>query len=296
MLPLPNYNSPSSLRIFLEENGLGMQKKFGQNFLIHEATRQKLVHALDIQAGDLVWELGPGLGALTQLILEKEARLVAFEIDRGFVNILEKLFGQHPHFTLVQGDGLKTVSERAKIEKPHLFIGNLPYNIGANLVGQLIEEKIYFSRQVITVQKEVAERIAGKAGSKNYSSISVLVSSIYDIRNLGTIGPSSFWPRPHINSASLLLTLKPQEVIKALPRDLYLITKILFGQRRKMISNTLEVYFRRNSAFTSKLVKDSVAQACLASGLTGKERVEVLGLNELACLARNAQRQMEEFQ
>ena len=146
-----NYNSASALRDFLESEGLGMRKKFGQNFLINPSVRQSLVDALGARSGDEVWEVGPGLGAMTSLLLERGFSVKAFEIDPGFIGVLKKIFYDEKNFTLVEGDVMKTWSAQ---EPSPFFLGNLPYNVGAALLADLIEKGRLFTRMVVTVQKE----------------------------------------------------------------------------------------------------------------------------------------------
>jgi 16S rRNA (adenine1518-N6/adenine1519-N6)-dimethyltransferase len=169
-----NYDSAAALKALLEERGLGMRKKFGQNFLINPLVRRKLADALEVGEGDAVWEIGPGLGAMTRELLERKARVRAFEIDPGFSALLEDFFKDELNFTLVQGDVLKTWR---RAEKAGYLLGNLPYNIGAVFLADLIEGRRFFKRMVVTVQREVARRMAAKPGSADYSSFSVLIGS-----------------------------------------------------------------------------------------------------------------------
>ena len=154
----PDYNSPVALKTFLEEQGLSMQKKFGQNFLVNGDARNKLIDALDISLGTTVWEVGPGLGCMTSDILERGASLTAFEIDRGFASLLKDFFSEQfsGRFTLVEGDVLKTWKNEYKSSGcPQRLFGNLPYNIAATIIADTIEENIRFEKCVFTVQKEL---------------------------------------------------------------------------------------------------------------------------------------------
>ena len=134
------YDSPTSIKQFLEAEGLAMSKRFGQNFLIDRNAREKLYAALGLppqlesESGNFkppsIWEIGPGIGALTSVLLERGAKVCAFEIDYGFVRILNRLFGDNPRFSLVEGDFLKTWRAKATQDLPDLIFGNLPYNAG----------------------------------------------------------------------------------------------------------------------------------------------------------------------
>ncbi|MDR0324389.1 MAG: ribosomal RNA small subunit methyltransferase A, partial [Treponema sp.] len=179
-----NYNSASALRVFLDKEGLGMRKKYGQNFLINPAARLALAEALACKTGDEVWEIGPGLGAMTAILLEKGFFVHAFEIDAGFIRVLKTLFAEEKNFNLIEGDVMKTWSAKKAVEqkrRAQFLLGNLPYNIAAVLLASLIEQRRLFKRIVVTVQREVARRMAAKPGSADYSSFSVLCASAYHV-------------------------------------------------------------------------------------------------------------------
>jgi 16S rRNA (adenine1518-N6/adenine1519-N6)-dimethyltransferase len=226
------YNSASGLRAFLDSEGLGMRKKYGQNFLINPKTRQSLVDALDAQSGDEVWEIGPGLGAMTSMLLDKGLYVRAFEIDGGFIRILKKQFMQNT-FTLIEGDIMRTW--RGQSDAPFL-LGNLPYNIAAALLADFIENGRSFKRIVVTVQKETALRMNAKPGSSDYSSFSVVCSSVYRVTPLIVIKPQSFYPQPNVDSMGVLLEKK--EEIKY-PAVFYPMVRALFASRRKTVKNNL---------------------------------------------------------
>jgi len=194
--PLLDYDAPSVLRRYLDEHDLGMQKKFGQNFLINGDARKRLVQALELPSGATVWEVGPGLGSMTVELIRQGAFVKAFEIDRGFARALHELIPVPSAFTLIEGDVLKTWPHEAEKEQAegrlsHYFLGNLPYNIAATLLADFIEKGRYFKRLVVTIQKEVAQRMIAKPGTKDYSSFTVLCNSVYTIKPLMVLkGPS----------------------------------------------------------------------------------------------------------
>jgi 16S rRNA (adenine1518-N6/adenine1519-N6)-dimethyltransferase len=235
-----NYNSAVEIRSFLAARGMGMRKKFGQNFLINPRLRTALVDALELPAGGpRIWEVGPGLGAMTGEILSRGGDLSVFEIDRGFCAVLREFFGASPRFQLVEGDVFKTwpIQNQAEGEKrASFFLGNLPYNIAASLLADLIEGDRYFSRQVVLVQREVAERISAAPGTAAYASISVLCQSVYAVKSLGMIGSASFYPAPQVESGALRLDLRNSGPFPPLFRPL---VRHLFLHRRKTIRNNL---------------------------------------------------------
>lgn len=236
---LPDYNAPSALAAVLDEHGFGMQKKFGQNFLINAHIRQGLVSALGLSAGNTVWEVGPGLGSMTSLLLEAGTDVTVFEIDRGFVRLLTSYFGSNPLFHLIEGDVLKTWKAEYTRQVPDAFFGNLPYNIAAKLIAATIEAECFFNRMVITVQKEVGLRMTAAPGSADYSSFSVLCQWAYDVEPIRDIAPAAFWPKPNVESRALRFTKKesPQPVRDA--RLFLSLVRGLFSARRKTVKNNL---------------------------------------------------------
>jgi 16S rRNA (adenine1518-N6/adenine1519-N6)-dimethyltransferase len=271
-----NYNSASALKAFLIREGLGMRKKFGQNFLINPAIRQSLIDALDAQSGDEVWEIGPGLGAMTAMLIEKGLKVKAFEIDIGFIRILKREFAEEKNFFLVEGDVLKTWKNIPI--SPFLF-GNLPYNIAAAFLADLIEKNCLFKRMVVTVQKEVALRMTSSAGSPDYSSFSVLCKSAYNVKPLTVIKPSSFFPQPKVDSMAVLLENRnapaPSPVF-------FTLVRVLFSSRRKTIKNNLSVFCA--SRFGNPALS---AQFLQENALSGRERAEELTAEVFLSLAKS---------
>ena len=279
----PNYNSASALRAFLDQNGLGMRKKFGQNFLLNPGVRQALVGALDARAGESVWEIGPGLGAMTSLLLEHGLCVRAFEIDAGFARALREMFAANAGFTLVEGDVLKTWPDAPAA--PYL-LGNLPYNIAAALLSDLIEQGRYFDRIVVTVQREVARRMAAAPGSADYSSFSVLCASAYRVKPLMVIKGASFYPKPNVDSQAVMLERR-DDAARIRPAGLYPLVRQLFSSRRKTIKNNLTAFFasrEKGAAMAAQAVY--AAHALEKSALDGGKRAEDLRLEDFEALAK----------
>ena len=269
---LPDYNAPSVLATVLDEHGFGMQKKFGQNFLINAHIRQELVSALGLSAGDTVWEVGPGLGSMTSLLLEAGADLTVFEIDRGFVQLLTAYFGSYQSFHLIEGDVLKTWKAEYQRYAPDAFFGNLPYNIAAKLIAATIESECFFNCMVLTVQKEVGLRMTAAPGSADYSSFSVLCQWAYDVEPIRDIAPAAFWPKPNVESRALRFTKKqsPQPVRDA--RLFLTLVRGLFAARRKTVKNNLSTILAARGKKTlsaETLLKDArIDPAARAESLT----------------------------
>ena len=185
-----NYDSPASIQAFLEQNGLAVSKRLGQNFLIDRSVRSRIVKALEVEEGMQVWEIGPGIGAMTILLLEEKVRLTAFEIDYGFVRVLKGLFSEYENFCIVKGDVLKTLCSQKDL--PARIFGNLPYNSAFAIISDILEMEILPQHMVFTLQKEAAHRMVAGPGTKDYSSLSVLCTSVCDVRILFDIGSSAF--------------------------------------------------------------------------------------------------------
>lgn len=302
MHPLINYNSARELKAFLEERNLGMRKKFGQNFLINPAARAKLLDALALAEGDEVWEIGPGLGAMTAGLLEKGAKVTAFEIDPAFIGILREIFasrafGPEAAFRLIEGDVMKTwkktsglISANDKTSMEELFLlGNLPYNVAAALLADFIENGRFFKRLVVTVQREVAMRMSAKPCTADYSSFSVLCSSVYKVTPLSIIKGASFYPAPRVDSQGVLMELLPEREEKG--KFFYPLVRALFSSRRKIIKNTLSSFAasvimkvdnKRGSKMTSAELTEYVLNR---AGISGERRPETLAVHDFAVLS-----------
>ena len=273
----PDYNSPAELKKILDANGFSMQKKFGQNFLINEAARTKLIEALDVKEGTSVWEVGPGLGAMTNGLLEKSADVTAFEIDRGFISLLSDFFEdykQKDNFRIIEGDVLKTwygQTQKGTVI-PQRFFGNLPYNIAATIIADTIEKGIRFEKCVFTVQKEVAVRMAAKPGSENYSSLSVLCNWAYDVKNLMDLSGASFWPKPNVDSRAVVFTKKQDFPCCNNPSLFIKMQRALFSSRRKTVRNNLQGFLKNN---------DMVMNCLSKAGIDPVLRAEVLSIEQM---------------
>jgi 16S rRNA (adenine1518-N6/adenine1519-N6)-dimethyltransferase len=259
-----NYNAPSSIKAFLDARGLSMRKKFGQNFLINEGARVRLVEALGAGAGDAVWEIGPGLGSMTRLLLDRGAEVKVFEIDRGFIAALHDLFAQEiaaKQLVIATGDVLKTWPSHAAEagKRPLRLLGNLPYNIAGTLLADFIENGRLFSRGVVTVQKEVAARIMARSGDRDYTSLAVLFAEAYETRKICAMKGPFFYPPPNVDSTAFCFF--PQEnAAPALPPVFFPLVRALFAQKRKTVYNNL-CRFAGNSALPG-VARDDIPAFC----------------------------------
>lgn len=239
----PDYNSPLALKAFLDDNGMAMQKKFGQNFLVNVDARKKIIDSLDIDENSSVWEVGPGLGSMTDEILGRGAKLTAFEIDHGFARLVRQFFENYSEkgkFELVEGDVLKTWK---KYSDEHgvaqRFFGNLPYNVAATIIADTINEGVRFDKAVVTIQKEVAQRMTAKEGTENYSSFSVLCQWAYNVKNVVDLAGGNFWPVPNVASRAVLMTKREDFPRCENPKLFMKMLRQLFSSRRKTVRNNM---------------------------------------------------------
>ena len=276
----PDYNSPAELKQVLDANGFSMQKKFGQNFLINEDARRRLVDALELTEGMKVWEVGPGLGAMTNTILERGAALTVFEIDRGFASLISGFFENYTKcgtFRIVEGDVMKTWKGQLKSAgQPDRFFGNLPYNIAATIIADTIENNVRFEKCVFTVQKEVAQRMCAKPGTADYSSFSALCQWAYDVKPLLDLAGGNFWPKPNVDSRAVVFTKKDDFPCCKNPELFIKMQRALFSSRRKTVRNNLSQFLKNNDLAVSCLEK---------AGIDIMKRAEVLTLPELLHLS-----------
>lgn len=285
MKNIPDYNSPAELNAFLEQKGMAMQKKFGQNFLLNEGARKKIAGSLGIQKGECVWEVGPGLGSMTKELLDLGAKVTVFEIDRGFAAALQDFFADEialGTFELVQGDVLKTWKPFwEKNGAPKYFFGNLPYNIAATLIADTIENGVRFEKCAFTVQKEVALRMAAKEGGQDYSSFSVLCQWAYDVKTICDLGRANFWPRPNVESRAVLFTKKAVFPGCQNERLFVKMQRALFSSRRKTVKNNLTKFLSGYDP-SLNLTADKVLEK---AGIAPSARAEALNVNEMLRLS-----------
>jgi len=265
-----NHDSPVEIQALLSERGLGLKKRWGQNFLVNRGAREKLVGLLHPGKDETVWEIGPGLGSMTELLLPSAGRVVAFEIDRGLCLWLSERFQDEKRFILVEGDFLKTWRKALEEHgEPSAVLGNLPYSCASAIIAALIEGGVRPGRMILTVQKELADRMTAEPGTRNWSSFSLLCRWAFRMSSCGSLMPGSFYPVPEVVSA----------VVEAVPVErndevdteiLFPLIRSLFNARRKTLRNNL-----LSSPIAKKLGKsavlDAVDRAHLEPGIRGEE-------------------------
>ncbi len=257
-----------------------MTKRFGQNFLINPGARKKLLDLLELKGSERVWEIGPGLGAMTHMLLPLVEELTLFEIDRGFCRVLPEIFARDSRWNLVEGDFLKTwKSQWDSRGTPDAVLGNLPYNVGSVMILALLKEGCLPERMVFTVQKEVAQRMAAKPGTKNYSSFTVLCQYQCEVSYLGDIQAGSFYPPPRVVSS--LVRMKPHHKYPQEMRALFFdLANDLFAARRKTVKNNL-LSGTVARTYGAEPVLTSLEESVISPGARGEE-LEVDAVFQLA--------------
>lgn len=270
-----NYDSVKEVISVLESEGLAMSKKFGQNFLIDHNARESIREKIAYKENLSAWEIGPGMGAITSLVLNSGIKVKAFEIDKGFCRLLkERAFSDEANFTLIEGDALKTISDQSEI--PDIIYGNLPYNVGSIIIARLIENSILPERMVYTLQREVVERICAKENSDDYSSFSVLCQIDYKPTLSFVIRKGCFYPEPQVESAVVVMEKRKESLVPESLRETFLeVNRALFSQRRKTIKNNLKA-----------LNLKDIDRVIASSNLAGNERAETLSIEKIVEIAK----------
>jgi 16S rRNA (adenine1518-N6/adenine1519-N6)-dimethyltransferase len=234
------------LRSMLAAHGLAPKKSLGQNFLIDRNLGKKLVDEAGVGAGDLVLEVGPGAGALTELLLERGCEVIACEMDEGLAELLRERFAARyaDRFTLIEGDclaGKRTLNPAivdALRARTFTMVANLPYNAASPLMAVLLTDFPPCRAQYVTIQKEVGDRLAAKPGTKEYGALGVLAQALATVRRVAVLPPECFWPRPGVTSAMIELKRRA-ELLTDDPKALGALCHALFSQRRKQIGSIL---------------------------------------------------------
>ena len=235
-----NHNSAAAVRDALRRLGVEPKKRWGQNFMLNPRTRAKLAATLGPRAGDTVWEIGPGLGAVTGELLPRCARLVLFEVDHGLIRHLREELADQPQVVIVAGDFLRTWQQaRAEHGPPHRIVGNLPYSCSAAIIAALVQHDALPVSCVFTVQRELAERLLARPGSRNYSSLSVLCQCVSEVTAHGELAPGTFYPAPEVTSA--VIELRPGPSLRRVSNRsvLFALIRAAFRTRRKTLRNNL---------------------------------------------------------
>ena len=278
-----DYSSISSITRLLEGNGLGMTKKFGQNFRVSMSALDRITALSGACEGMRVWEVGPGIGALTTKLLQTGAEVTAFEIDHGFCRILrEQAYVDVPNFKLVEGDALKNWKTEWETQgTPDIICANLPYNVGSIFIASVIENRCLPQTMVFTLQSEVVERICAKQTDDAFSGFSILTGIDYENTDAMRLRSGCFFPSPNVDSSVVVMRKRENPLVPdAEARDFLELVRILFAQRRKTVKNNLKA--------TGKSSAD-IDRALTECGISQTERAEKLSVWQILALKRSLQ-------
>lgn len=273
----------SQLKNIFNEYGFRPLKRLGENYLIDGNIRDKILKEASAGAGDTVLEIGPGLGALTEGLAGSGAAVFAVEIDKKAYGALTDLVGNRfPNLRLIHGDVLKfDLSGAADPGKKIKIVGNLPYYITTPIIEYIIENRKSVSSALVTVQREVANRLLALPGTEDYSSISCYVRYYTSPVYIHTIKNTAFYPEPEVDSSLVRLDILDKPSVETGDEALFFkIIRSAFNQRRKSIVNSLS----REAALS--IPKEELAGILKRAGIEPSVRPERLGLAEFARIAK----------
>lgn len=281
---MANLGIPRNTIEILQKYNFYFQKKFGQNFLIDTNVLERIIAAAEITAEDCVLEIGPGIGTMTQYLAESAREVVAVEIDRNLIPILEETLSGYDNVTVINGDILKLdirkVVEERNGGEPVKVVANLPYYITTPIIMGLFESQVPLKSITIMVQKEVADRMQEKPGTKDYGALSLAVQYYAKPKIVANVPPNCFIPRPNVGSAVICLTRYETPPVRVQDeRKMFSLIRASFNQRRKTLANGL------CNAAELHLSKEQVSLALEKMGLPPAIRGESLTLEQFAELS-----------
>ena len=287
---MADLGQPQNTIAILKKYDFTFQKKFGQNFLIDTHVLEKIVDAADIGKDDLVLEIGPGIGTVTQYLCEAARQVIAVEIDRKLIKILKDTLSAYDNVEVINEDILKVdiaaLVEEKNEGKPIKVVSNLPYYITTPIIMTLLEKRVPVTDMTLMMQEEVARRMQAAPGNKDYGALSLAVQ-YYSVPYIAAFVPQNcFMPRPNVGSAVVNLKRHEKPPVEVMDEELmFNLIKASFAQRRKTLQNGLT-----NSAeldFTKEEITEAILKMQELLGMKQNPliRGETLTLKEFACLS-----------
>ena len=263
---------------FMKQESFVASKKMGQNFLSSLPIKKRIVESTNLQKGDFVIEIGPGLGAITEILLSYPINLLAVELDKRLFDHLQKKFSSYANFSIINNDVLKedlqTIIENKSNQKDAIVVANLPYSISSKIVLKLMKTT-NVSKCIIMVQKEMAERLAAKVGSKDYNAFTALVSLYLDVKYLFTVGPKNFVPAPKVDSAVIELRRVDDKEISLEKIDEYeSFLRLAFQNKRKTLVNNLSSQFDKQ-LIQQVLEDNKLIPTIRAEAISAKQLIKI---------------------
>jgi 16S rRNA (adenine1518-N6/adenine1519-N6)-dimethyltransferase len=269
-----------SIKRELSEYGLTPRKRWGQHFLVDRNILNKVVHAAKLEKGDVILEIGPGMGEMTLALARQVNKVIAVEIDRELVKILREKTADFPNIIVIEGDILK-ISFEELYRQGHQqlkVVANLPYQISTPLLFGFIESRDLFSTLTLMLQREVAERMIASPGGKDYGPLSIFTQSVSDLSIQFYIKPSAFFPPPKVESAVIHMVWKERPLVRGEEEGWFKkVVKGCFGYRRKRLINALR--------HADLLLPEDLEKRIEKIGIDSQRRPETLTIQEFARLA-----------
>lgn len=280
----PYLGNPQKTIEVIQKYEFAFQKKFGQNFLIDTHVLDKIISAAEITKDDLVVEIGPGIGTMTQYLACAAREVVAIEIDKMLIPILQDTLSAYDNVTIINEDVLKVDLNKLAEEKnggrPVKVVANLPYYITTPIIMGLFENHVPLHSITIMVQKEVADRMRMGPGTKDYGALSLAVQYYAQTYLVANVPPNCFMPRPNVGSAVIKLTVHENPPVTVKDEKLmFRLIRASFNQRRKTLANGL------NNSPELHYSKEQIAEAIEKLGTSPSIRGEALTLEQFARLA-----------
>lgn len=276
--------NPGRTLMVLEKYNFNFRKNFGQNFLIDDHILTKIVDASGITKDDTVLEIGPGIGTMTQYLCERARKVIAVEIDKALIPVLEDTLSEYDNVTVINEDILKVdlhrLSEEYNDGKPFCVVANLPYYITTPIIMELFESHVPVKSITVMVQKEVAERMQTGPGSKDYGALSLAVAYYSKAEVVAVVSPNCFIPKPKVESSVIRLSVHEERPVKVSDEAfLFAVIRASFNQRRKTLMNGLA------NANLPGVTKEKVREALIAMNKPETVRGETFTLEEFAELS-----------
>lgn len=289
----PTLGNPQNTIAVLQKYNFSFQKKFGQNFLIDTHVLDKIIRSAEITKDDFVLEIGPGIGTMTQYLACAAREVVAVEIDKALIPILEDTLSSYDNVTVINEDVLKLdivkLAQERNGGKPIKVVANLPYYITTPIIMGLFESHVPVQSITVMVQKEVADRMQVGPGTKDYGALSLAVQYYAKPYIAANVPPNCFMPRPKVGSAVIRLECHEEPPVQVEDEKLmFRIIRASFNQRRKTLANGL-----KNSPEIS-LSREAIEQAIAELGKGASVRGEALNLEEFATLSNIVGRLQQE--
>ena len=289
----PTLGNPQNTIAVLQKYNFSFQKKFGQNFLIDTHVMDKIIRSAEITKDDFVLEIGPGIGTMTQYLAFAAREVVAVEIDKALIPILEDTLSGYDNVTVINEDVLKLdivkLAQERNGGKPIKVVANLPYYITTPIIMGLFESHVPVQSITVMVQKEVADRMQVGPGTKDYGALSLAVQYYAKPYIAANVPPNCFMPRPKVGSAVIRLECHEEPPVQVKDEKLmFRIIRASFNQRRKTLANGL-----KNSPEIS-LSREGIEQAIAELGKGASVRGEALNLEEFAILSNIVGRLQQE--